>query len=244
MSMVRSYWLLLEWQALRRKQFLPFMVIVQLLFGLGIVLGYPLLFPQIDRMTILFIATGAPAIALVTIGLVGVPQMVAEQKTEGSLAYMRSLPVPRLAYLLADLTIWLCVVVPGVVLGVAVGAWRFDLHLVVSPLVIPGMLLVGLTATCVGYALASLLPQMLTMIITQALVVLVFMFSPLTFPPERLPDWMESIHRVLPIQAMGEVIRGTLASNVFPLQMSSFVTLAAWCAIGFVVTYAAMARRG
>jgi hypothetical protein len=35
------------------------------------------------------------------------------------------------------------------------------------------------------------------------------------FPPERLPDWVATIHSVLPIQAMGEVIRGTPAWIVF-----------------------------
>jgi ABC-2 type transport system permease protein len=71
---------------------------------------------------------------------------------------MRSLPVPRLAYLVADLTVWLAIVIPGVILGVIVGALRFGLDLQVSPLVVPAMLMVALTATCVGYALASVLP--------------------------------------------------------------------------------------
>ena len=59
---------------------------------------------------------------MISVGLVALPQTVGEQKTEGSLAYMRSLPVPRLAYLVADLTVWLGIVIPGVVLGVLVGA--------------------------------------------------------------------------------------------------------------------------
>jgi ABC-2 type transport system permease protein len=244
MRTLRSFRLLLTWQALRKKSYLPLMLAVQVLFTLGIVLGYPLLMPTLDRTTILCIATGAPAIALVSIGFVAVPQTVAEQKTEGSLAYMRSLPVARLAYLCADLTVWLAVVLPGVVLGVVVGAWRFGLDLHVSPLVVPAILLVGLTATCIGYAIASVLQPMATVIVTQALVVVIMMFSPLTFPPDRLPDWLEAIHRVLPIQAMGEVTRGTLASNVFPVSAWSFVTLIVWCGIGFGVTYAAMARRG
>ena len=85
--------------------------------------------------------------------------------------------------------------IPGVVLGVLVGAWRFGLDLQVSPLVVPAVLLVALTATCVGYAIASVLPYMLTVIVTQAIVVLVFMFSPLTFLPDKLPEWMAVIHR-------------------------------------------------
>ena len=139
---------------------------------------------------------------------------------------------------------WLAIVLPGVVLGVLVGAWRFGLDFQVSPLVIPAVLLVALTSACIGYAIASLLPYMLTVIITQAIVVFVFMFSPLTFLPEKLPGWFEVIHRILPIQAMGQVTRGTIAPNMFGLPLEAFVTLSVWCVIGFGVTYAAMTRRG
>lgn len=243
MQALRSYRLLVTWQAMRKKAYLPLMMAVQTLFTLGIVLGYPLLFPTLDKLSIYLIATGAPAISMVSVGLVALPQTVGEAKTEGSLAYMRSLPVPRLAYLLADLTVWLAIVIPGVVLGVMVGAWRFGLDLQVSPMIVPAMLMVALTATCVGYAIASVLPYMLTVIVTQALVVVIFMFSPLTFLPDKLPGWLEAIHRLLPVQAMGEVTRGTIASNVFTVPSGAWITLAAWCMLGFAVTYAAMTRR-
>jgi ABC-2 type transport system permease protein len=244
MSALRSYRLLLAWQTLRLRTFLPIAMLVQGLFALGIVIGYPLLFPELDRGTILFLATGAPAITLITMGIVAVPQVVAQAKLEGTLDYMRTLPVPRLVQLFADLTVWLAVILPGVVFAVAVGTVRFGLELSVSPLVVPAMLLVVLTATAVGYAIASVLPPMLAGLLTQVLIVFVLMFSPLNFPVERLPDWLAAIHRVLPIQAMGEVIRGTLASTIFPLSAGSFLLLGAWCAGGFVVTHHVMNRRG
>lgn len=244
MQQLRSYRLLLTWQALRKKEYLPLMMAVQALFSLGIVLGYPLLFPMLDRTSIYLIATGAPAITMISVGLVALPQTVGEQRSEGSLDYMRSLPVPRLAYLAADLTVWLGIVIPGVALGVLVGVWRFGLDLQVSPLVVPAVLMVALTAACVGYAIASVLPYMLTVIVTQALVIFVLMFSPLTFLPEKLPVWLEAIHRVLPIQAMGELIRGTLAPNEFGLPLGAFLTLGVWCILGFGVTYLTMTRRG
>jgi ABC-2 type transport system permease protein len=243
MQPLRSYRLLLTWQALRKKTYLPLMMAVQTLFSLGIVLGYPLLFPTLDKQSIYLIATGAPAICMISVGLVGLPQTVGQERTEGSLAYMRSLPVPRLAYLMADLTVWLAIVIPGVALGVVVAAWRFGLDLQVSPMVVPAVLMVAITSACIGYAIASVLPYMLTVIITQAMVVFVFMFSPLTFLPEKLPGWMETIHRLLPIQAMGEVTRGSLAPQQFGLNMASFLTLAIWCVIGFGVTYVSMTRR-
>lgn len=209
MSALRSYLLLVKWQALRSKGFLPFAIIIQGLFSLGIVVGYPLLFPQMDPTTVLYLATGAPAITLITMGLVAVPQMVAQAKTEGTLDYMRSLPIPRVVYLLADLSVQLAIVLPGVVFGVVIAALRFDLPLQPSPLV-----------------------------------VLVFMFSPLNFPPDRLPDWLAALHSVLPIQAMGEVLRGALAPQAFPLTAGAFGMLAVWAVAAFAVTWRIIARRG
>lgn len=243
MSLVRSYRLLMQWQALRLKGFLPLAIVVQGLFAFGIVAGYPLLFPEIDRTTILYLATGAPAITLLSMGLVAVPQLVAQARTEGTLDYMRSLPIPRIVYLLADLSVWLVIVVPGVVFAIAVAAIRFGLDLDVSPLVVPAMLLIVLTASSVGYALAAVLPPMVAQLLTQVLVVFILMFSPLNFPVERLPSWLAAIHSVLPVQAMGEIVRGTLASSVFPLEIGAFALVGAWCAVSFAITMIVLERR-
>lgn len=241
---LRSYGLLIQWQALRLKMFLPLLIVVQTLFALGIVLGYPLLFPELDQTTILYLATGAPAISLITIGLVAVPQFVAQGKQEGTLEYMRSLPIPRIVYLLADLSVWMAIVLPGVALAVVVAAIRFDLSLDVSPLVVPVMILVALTSSAIGYAIASLLLPMVANVITQVLVVFILMFSPLNFPPERLPDWLGAIHTVLPVQAMGQLIRGTLIGPPLQIKASDFALLLAWAAGSLAASWYVMTRRG
>lgn len=244
MSTLRSYALLVRWNALRLKEFLPLAIVVQGLFALGIVVGYPLLFPELDQLTTLYLATGAPAITLITMGLVAAPQMVAQARTEGSYEYMRSLPVPRFLHLFADLTVWLAIVLPGVVFAIVLGAWRFSLDLDVSALVVPALALTTLTAASVGYAIASVLPPMVANIISQVLVVFTLMFSPLNFPAERLPDWLAAIHAVLPVQAMGELIRGTIAPATFPLEAGAFALLGAWAVGSFLVAWRVMERRG
>jgi ABC-2 type transport system permease protein len=244
MNVPRSYLLLVRWQALRLKGFLPLAMVVQALFAIGIVTGYPLLFPGLDRTTTLFLATGAPAITLITVGLVAVPQVVSQAKAQGTLEYMRALPVPRIVYLLADLTVWLVIVLPGLAFALVVASLRFDIALGVSPLVVPAFLLVALTSSSVGYAMACVLPPMVAVLFTQVLVVFVLMFSPLNFPPERLPGWLQAVHSVLPIQAMGEVIRGTLAGGTFPLAAGPFLLLGAWCAAGLGVAWMTLRRRG
>jgi ABC-2 type transport system permease protein len=244
MALLRDYLLLVKWNGLRMKGFIPFAAIIQGFFALGIVIGYPLLFPQIDRMTILYIATAAPSITLITMGLVAVPQVVAQARTEGTLDYMRTLPIPRVIYLLADLSVQLLIVIPGVVFGIVVATWRFGLPIEVSPWIAPAVVLVVLTAASVGYALASILPPLIANLLSQVLVVLVFMFSPLQFPADRLPDWLAALHRVLPIQAMGEVMRGSLAPATFPVSGGAFLLLAGWCTVSFAVVWRVLARRG
>jgi ABC-2 type transport system permease protein len=243
MSALRSYRLLFTWQARRLKWFIPLGIAVQALFAIGIVAGYPMLFPEIDRTTILYLATGAPAISLITLGLVLVPQLVSQAKTEGTLDYIRSLPVPRAAYLFADMSVWLVIVLPGVAFAAVVAAVRFGLDLQPSPLVVPTILLVALTATSIGYAIASLLPQSAAVLLSQVLVVFVLMFSPLNFPASRLPEWLAAVHRILPIQAMGESLRGTLASNAFSVGTGTFALLAVWCAVSLVLTLRILERR-
>lgn len=119
------------------------------------------------------------------------------------------------------MTVWLVVVLPGVVFAV----------------------IMALTATSVGYALASVVPPMVANIASQILVVFILMFSPLNFPADRLPGWLASIHNVLPIQAMGEVMRGTIASNSFPLTWGAFLILGTWCVASFATTSFVLTRR-
>ncbi len=243
MHALRSYGLLIRWQTLRLQSFLPLAIVVQVLFAFGIVVGYPLLFPELDQMTVLFLATGAPAITLITMGLVALPQVVAQGKLEGTLEYMRSLPVPRMVYLMADLTVWLAMVLPGVVFAVAVGSWAFGLTLSVSLAIVPAVLLVATTAAAIGYAMASLLPPMIAMLLTQVLVIGVLVFSPINFPAERLPEWLQDVHAVLPVQAMGEVIRGSLAADTFVLTAGPFVHLTGWCLVALGLSYLTLRRR-
>lgn len=243
MHALRSYWLLIEWQILRLQAFLVLAIVVQVAFAFGIVVGYPLLFPAIDEMTVLFLATGAPAITLITMGLVALPQVVAQARMEGSLDYMRSLPVPRMVFLMADLTVMLAIVLPGVVFAVAIGSWALDLTLSISWTIIPAVLLVATTSAAIGYAMASVLPPMIAMLLTQILVVAVLIFSPLNFPSSRLPEWLQEVHDVLPVESMGEVIRGSLAADTFTLPAGPFVLLTGWCVVALGLSYLTLRRR-
>jgi ABC-2 type transport system permease protein len=241
---LNSYRLMVQWQALRLKPVLPLFVVVQIFTGVGMVIGLGYLMPEIDPGSATFLATGAPTMTLVTLGLVGVPQMVAQAKAQGAFDYVWSLPVPRMAFLAADLTIWLLCVLPGVILALFVGSQRYDFTLQISPLVVPALLLVGLTATAVGYAIAHLSPKPeLVVVITNFIIFCLFLFSPINFPVERLPGWLAELHRFLPVKYAADVVRGTLAKGYSDGLESGFTVLGVWFVVAFGITYAVVTRR-
>ncbi len=242
-SAARQTLLLVQWQFRRQSQFLPLMVVVQAFMAVATVVGYGLLVGDPDPLTALYLATGAPTITLITIGLVLTPQLLSQSRTEGSLDWLRTLPVPRTAFLVSDLLVWTLLALPGMVLGVLVGVWRFDVDLTLAPWLVPATLLVSLTAASVGYAMAALLPPALAQLLTQALVFVVLLFSPVSYPAERMPAWLQDAHAWAPIEPMAQLVRAGLASDTFTLPGRSLAVLLAWCAAAVVGAVLALRKR-
>ncbi len=243
MTAVGQTLLLAQWQLRRQSTYLPLMVVVQVFMAVATVVGYGLLVGDPDPVTALYLATGAPTVTLITVGLVMTPQMQSQARTEGSLDWMRTLPVARTAFLVSDLLVWTVLALPGMVLGVVAGVLRFDIDLSLTPWLVPGALLVSLTAAAVGYAMASLLPPALAMLLTQALVFIVLLFSPVSYPAERMPGWLQGAHAWLPIEPMAQIVRSGLASEAFTVPARSVVVLLAWCVASVAGAIWALRRR-
>lgn len=239
----RQVGLLLQWQLRRMSQFIPLLVIVQILLAVTTVLGYGLLVGTPPPDQALYLATGASTVTLVMVGLVMTPQMVAQARTEGSLDWLRTLPVPRPVFLAADLALWTLIALPGMVLGVVAGALKFHVDLSLAPWLPVAAVVVSLTAACVGYAIACLLPPQVANLISQVLVFVVLLFSPVSFPASRLPGWLAEVHHWLPIEPMADAMRAGLVSDTFSLSARSVVVLAVWCAGSLVAATWSLRRR-
>lgn len=244
MSTLSQYRLIVQWQARRQAQNIPLLVVVQAALAVATVIGYGLLMGDIPYGTALFLATGAPTITLVTVGMVMTPQQLSQSKTEGSAGWMNTLPVPRLVFLAADLTLWTFIALPGVILAVWVGAWHYDLSLSVQWWIVPAAILISLTAAAVGYAMASLLPPMIALLSTQLMIFILLLFSPISFPASNLPDWLQTVHSVLPIEPMADMMRAGLASNAFSVSGGQIALLLAWCTVAVGGSAIALTKRG
>jgi len=235
--------LLFIWQFHRFKRFLPMIVIIQVALAFGIVYGLAFLIPHIDPTTALYLATGAPTITLLVMGLTVVPQEVSQGKLTGRFAYLSALPIPRLATLATDVSFWLAAQLPGTVLAVVVAALRFHFTLRISWAIVPTVLLVAFSGASVGYGLSMLLEPQVSQQLSNFLSIGILLFSPINFPLHRLPGWIQAVHKVLPVMYMGNLVRWSLTARFGGSLPLDFAVTGAWCVVGLGTSYVLAVRR-
>ena len=213
----------------------PFMffVFIQAFMALGIVIGFTYMYATPDKTSILYLATGAPTFILIMTGLVLLPQQIGDSKIDGFMEFKRTWPVKRYLLLLADTVIWLIITVPALVISTLVAKAIFNPGYSFSLLVIPGFLLCALTSIGVGYGFSYLFSKDQGLMISQIVAFGSLMFSPLNFPIDRLAGWLQSVHRVLPIYSMAQVMRSSFAATTFAAEPWNYANLAIWCVLGY-----------
>jgi len=183
----------------RIRQWVPMMIVIQTMMGAGMALLYGFFYPHVTPLRAMYITTGAPTLALIPLGFVMVPSTVASQKIEGIFDYIWSLPAPRSAQAASTFVLYSLLALPGSVLALVVAAWRYDVHLSISPLLVPAVALCALMAISVGYGMALAISNpMVTNVVTNALMFVVLLFSPIVYPVSQLPTWLAYLHYYLP----------------------------------------------
>ncbi|MGD0220405.1 MAG: ABC transporter permease [Acidimicrobiales bacterium] len=233
-----GYWIaslraMLRFDYGRMREWAAMLVLIQTMMGAGMALLYGFFYPHITPFRALYITTGAPTLALIPLGFVMLPGSVGQQKIEGTFDYIWALPAPRSAQATSTFLLYALLALPGTVLALLVAAWRYGVHLSPSPLLLPAVLLCALMAIAVGYGMAlAISDPLVTNLVTNALMFVVLLFSPIVYPPSQLPGWLFAIHRVLPFYNMAVAIRAGLTTGVETQVMTSFLVLAAWTVAG------------
>jgi len=228
----------------RMRQWAPMLMLIQTMTGAGMALLYGFFYPHVTAARALYITTGAPTLALIPLGFVMLPGSVAQQKTEGTFDYIWSLPSPRSAQAASTFLLYTVLALPGAALALLVATWRYGVHLSVSPLLVPAALLCAVVAITVGYGMAVAISNpLVTNVVTNALMFVVLMFSPIVFPASQLPGWLYAVHRVLPFYGMAVVIRAGLTQGIVNHVATSFCVLGAWTVAGCATTAWVVGRR-
>lgn len=233
---------LLRWSLLRHKYFLPVFSIIQVFLAVSIVYGFAFINPAIDYEASIYLSSGALTLGIIAVGCVLAPQIVNDAKQNGIFKYQRTLPVPRSFILFADIIIWSISALPGIIMSCIAGAFRFDIDININLASCLIILVVLVSMIIIGFSIAYLLPSNVVTLITQVIMLSALLFSPITYPADRLPEWTEYIYQFLPFVPVSNLIRSTL----FDIQQFNIVDLIVvliWGVVAYMLALKVLSRR-
>ncbi|HJR93650.1 MAG TPA: ABC transporter permease [Acidimicrobiia bacterium] len=240
----QSYVAMLRWVLAQQKVLFATVLFIQLFMGLGSVAMYRFYIGDVDPVIATYLVSGLPALAIIPVGFVMVPILVMQEKFRGTFDFTWSLPVPRLAPVAATFTVFTAIALPIAAVTTWVAAWQFGASIVPSWAALGAAALASFVSTSVGYGMAMAIPEpRLTNLITNVVIFLVLLFSPIVIPIDRFPAWAEAVHRGLPFYHMANLIRAGLTDGFATAVGTSIAVLTAWAVAGWAMVAAVIGRR-
>jgi len=239
-----SYGNMLRFDMVNLRIYLGLVLVVQILMGGGMAYMYGFYFGDISNVARTFIVTGIPALALIPVGFVMVPGAIMNHKIKDTYDFVWSLPVPRLASAAATYTLFTTLAIPGTIVSLWIAHIRYAVTLDISWSIVPAILLTSLMATSVGFSFAHAIPEpRLTNLVTNLIIFLALMFSPIVVPINQFPGWWAAVHRVLPFYHMANVIRAGLSTGLVDSVATSWLVLAIWTCLSWLLAAWVVGRR-
>ena len=241
-STVRATVELIRWSLIRNAINAPLFAVVQVLLAFALLYGMSFFMPHLDRNSAEYLASGAVTVNFISMGCVIAPQFIAAAKTNGMFDYQRSLPVPRLAILAADVLVWAVLALPGIIAGGVAAKLKFDFDVNLNIGAIAVVFALQVVMAVLGFMLAYWVPASLLTIVTQSITFMVLLFAPINYPPERLPEWYAHVHQFLPFAPAANLVRAALF-DIGQIQILDVIVVGFWGLLGCASALWALARR-
>jgi ABC-2 type transport system permease protein len=193
-----------------------------------------------DRNSLIFIISGAAIFSVATEGIVTMAQRVGTMKKEGMLVYYASLPISKVAFIMAIMFSRLIVALPGMLMPILVGPLLYNVSLEPSLWILILLPLTALALSAIGMVLGSLVNSLeLVAVITNVLIFVLLMGAPVFIPVESLPLPMQIIGYLLPPTYAADALRHALDGStgaafyldllaLVLMTLLSFYALARW----------------
>ena len=240
--MMNKFLGLVKWSLIRHKYILPVFSILQAVLALAMVYGLSLFMHDIDEISAVYLATGTIAIGMIAVGCVLCAQIVGEAKQNGIFNYQRSLPTSRFNIIIADIFIWGLAALPGVIVSCIAALLRFDIEMSITFSGVIIVLLFLITMIVIGFSIAYLFKPNMVGMVTQLIMIVSLLFSPITFPASRLPDWIVRVYNFFPFVPATNLLRASLF-DVGSFKFLNLLTVIAWCVACFALSLSTLSKK-
>jgi ABC-2 type transport system permease protein len=204
-----------------------------LIVTLGIPLGILGFFSMVDVLptgderAVDFLVPGVLAISVAATGLVAVSIQTAFERKYGVLKRLGGTPLPRWGFLVAKGLAVAAVLAVQTVLVVGLALVVLGWEPAGGALLAPLAVLVGaVTFTGLGLLIAGTLRAEATLALSNALFLVLLVVSGVTFDADALPAALAALGRVLPVGALGELLRSAFAGE--GLATAAFLVVVGW----------------
>lgn len=132
----------------------------------------------------------------------------------------------------------------SIIIGIITGQLYYGFSFAIDyPVLVAASLLTSAMATSVGYAVAMSTPRIVAMMVSQILAFVSMMFAPINYTADVLPNWLQAVHKVLPFEAAGNLIRAGLLAGQYQVSLHDSITLVAWTVLGLAITARVLMKR-
>ena len=90
--------------------------------------------------------------------------------------------------------------------------------------------------------IAYIFPSNIVSLMTQIMMIVGLLFSPIIYSAEKLPSWMALIYNILPFVPASNIIRSTLF-HLHDVHIQDYVVVMGWGTIAFITTMFVLTRR-
>lgn len=168
---------------------------------------------------------------------VGVPLTLTTYRENGLFKRLRVTPLKTITLAVSFAISQFAFVLTGILILLLVGFTVFNTQVLGSWLAFFGVLLLGMiTFLAIGSAIGSISPSVRAAnVITWTLFVPMLILSGLFFPIAMLPTWLQPVARVLPLSALGTLLRD-IVFGVEPHDLWRLGLIAAWLVFACIIT--------
>ena len=217
------------------RQWLAILFSLTVFLNLGMIFAFSFIAGSRDPALGQYIVPGSAIMALVTIGVSMVANDLAQQRRTGSILYYASLPISKMAYVLAMVTGNGFAALPGVLVTVLVGSWLYQLPLAFNPLVLVVLPLSAVSLAGFGAAIGLGIKNWRVVgMVAQMTMFFIMFFAPVMIPSDRLPGFLQATGWLLPPTYAARAFRAALQPEITAALLTDVAVLAAW-AIGSLV---------
>lgn len=189
-----------------------------------------------DTNSLIYIISGAAIFSVANDGIYTMAVRIGSMKKEGMLLYYASLPINKVAFVMAIMLSRLIITLPGMIAPMLFGSLIYKVDLNFSLWIVLLLPLTALSLSAIGMALGSIVNSLeMIQIIVNLLLFILIMAAPVFIPWQSLPLPLKLLGYLLPPSYAADALRHVLSGTIDVSFYIDIAVLSLMTLVSFVI---------